>query len=174
MTQNVIAWQAKVNVVVTCMAGLLYKVNKAATLGYIGLACTDQACAWNSSTSQNVLPDTVENIRAQDNSTNKSTFIETTVFDTDEDLMEHLQSPEMAGLALIPGTILNLLLTAKPVEQPSVTNLAREHNNCEQQQCELCNEVYENHARCILEQRQKLMGMRATADQSSSLWLEQR
>ncbi|XP_072048050.1 uncharacterized protein [Amphiura filiformis] len=156
------------------MAGFLYKINTAATLGYIGSACTDQVCAWNNSTSKNVLPDTVENIRASEDSTSKSQHIETTAFDTDEDLINHLQSPQMAGIASIPGTILHHILTAKPViEQPSTfTNLPKEHNNCEKQQCELCNDVFEKHVKCTPEQRQKLM--RATAEQSSSLWLQQR
>ena len=41
------------------MAGLLYKIHWAAMNGYTGIACTDISCAWNNSTSQNDLRQTL-------------------------------------------------------------------------------------------------------------------
>ncbi len=43
-------------------AGLAFKINEACKKGYIGIACTDEACQWNRSTQRNVVPDTIENI----------------------------------------------------------------------------------------------------------------
>ena len=82
-------------------AGLCYKINEAATKGYIGVVCTDKANVWNSSTSQNILPDTVENICTK-NST-KCKFVCTTVIETDADLIRHMITGKIAKLAAIPG-----------------------------------------------------------------------
>lgn len=101
------------------VAGFLYKINQAVIKGLTGIACTDTTCAWNNSTSQNVLPDTVENIRAADDTTSKSTFVMTTCLETDDDVIKHFTSGAMAGLASIPGTIMNHVIMAKPVEIPS-------------------------------------------------------
>lgn len=46
-------------------AGLLYKIKDASARGFTGSACTDRACAWNQSTCDSVVPETVENMQTQ-------------------------------------------------------------------------------------------------------------
>ena len=156
------------------VVGFLYKINQAVIKGLTGIACTDTTCAWNSSTSQNVLPDTVENIRAADDTVSKSTFVMTTCLETDDDVIKHFTSGAMAGLASVPGTIMNHVITAKPVEIPRSDHdvLPKDHGDCAQQQCQLCNAVYAKHIQCNDKERVNLA--RATKDQNSALWLDQR
>lgn len=156
-------------------AGLAYKINQAALKGYIGVACTDVECLWNKSTSTNVLPDSVENIRAGDNTVAKSTFAITTAFETDEDVIRHLTTNPVAGLAAIPGTILNHVLKATAVNFSSDKahlGLPKNHGNCEARDCDLCNKVYEKYITCDEQQREHLAT--ATTSQDSALWQDQR
>lgn len=80
-------------------AGLAFKINEAYKKGFIGIACTDEACVWNKSTEENVVPDTVEHIQ---NASAKSMANTALAFDTDQDLMEHLSKPHLVGLLKPP------------------------------------------------------------------------
>ena len=92
-------------------AGLLYKIKDATARGFTGLACTDTACAWNRSTCDNVVPETVENMQT---GPRKCMSVISTAFETDEHVIAHLSAPDMVGLCMIPGTILNHVFTAQP------------------------------------------------------------
>lgn len=46
-------------------AGLLYKIKDASARGFTGSACTDRACAWNQSTCDSVVPESLENMQTQ-------------------------------------------------------------------------------------------------------------
>ena len=65
----------------------LYELLQGVIRGYTGQACTNTACVWNSGTSQNVLPDTVENIRSACGSQPKSMVRIPTALETDADVI---------------------------------------------------------------------------------------
>ena len=154
-------------------AGMLYKIKDATTQGFTGTACTDEACAWNKSTCDNVVPDIVENIREPDQRRHKPEKVKTTAFATDADVIRHLTSPEMAGLANIPGTLLNHVLTAKPQQKAAnETPLPAHHDQCSQQTCALCNAVFDKYVKCRNEEREKIAS--ETKGQNNQFWLDQR
>lgn len=153
-------------------AGLLYKVKDAVTQGFTGTACTDKVCAWNQSTWKNVVPDTVENIQGPDHGHRKSMKVTATAFETDADVIQHFSSPEMAGLAMIPGTILHHVLTAQPQKKANINELPKDHAQCAQHNCKLCNIVFERYVKCGKDEREKIETK--TKGQNCPFWLDQR
>lgn len=93
----------------------------------------------------------------------------------DEDVIRHLTTDPVAGLAAIPGTILNHVLKATAVNFSSNKahlGLPKNHGNCEARDCDLCNKVYEKYITCDEQQREHLAT--ATTSQDSALWQNQR
>lgn len=78
------------------------------------MACTNQEHAWNHSTWKIVVPGTIENIQGPDHVLRKSMKVTTTAFETDADVIQHFPFPEMAALAMIPGTMLHHVFIAQP------------------------------------------------------------
>jgi len=157
-------------------AGMAYKINEASVQGYTAAACTDTLCKWNQSTSQNVLPDTVENIRAGESSPSRPQHIIATFLETDEDVIRHLTTGPIAGIASIPGTIIHQVLKMKPHELDNSTsntdNLPKEHGKCAERDCELCETVY---AKYVARSAQECVHLaKATKTQDSKLWKDQR
>jgi len=152
-------------------AGLAFKVNEAYKKGYLGIACTDQACMWNRSTLKNVLPDTIENMQG---SKQKSTTNNVLAFDTDDDMRIHLTTPHMKKLAAIPGTILNHMLIAKPPKLPATTNnpVATHGHHSEELNCIPCRETYKKYVQVTAVTASTLAAN--TTNQNSALWTSQR
>lgn len=153
-------------------AGLLYKIKDATTRGFTGLACTDTACAWNSSTCDNVVPETVENMQTQRSGPRKSMSVISTAFLTDENVIGHFSAPDMVGLSMVPGTILHHVLTAQPHTAHPETGPPKEHTMCADQKCTLCNTTFKKYIQCGEQDRQRLET--ETKGQNSQLWLDQR
>ncbi|XP_071478852.1 uncharacterized protein [Diadema antillarum] len=153
-------------------AGLAFKINAANKKGYIGIACTDASCVWNRCTQENVVPDTVENIRCNGNSSMASNVVS---FSTDDQVTEHLKQPHMQALTSIPGTILNHLLTAKPKpksdQQPADGTTSHGLHNTEWE-CGPCKKVYEDYVQISQAQADTLSEQ--TMNQNSALWTSQR
>jgi len=135
-------------------AGLLYKLKDAVSRGFTGTACTDQLCAWNQSTWTNVVPDTIENIQGPDHEGTSMKAI-SMAFETDAQVIQHFSSPELAGLAMIPGSILHQVLTAHP-QKKATNELPRWHEQCAEHKCNLCNVVYEKYVKCGKDEREKI------------------
>ena len=151
-------------------AGLAFKINEAYKKGYIGIECTDEACVWNRSTQENVVPDTVENIC---NSTTRSTANSVLAFDTDYSLREHLNSAHMFPLCETQGTILNHMLTAKPPKETPAPSPSPTHDLHDGSlDCALCKDIYEQHVQ-LTDTSAKLLATQTT-NQNSALWTTQR
>ena len=153
-------------------AGVAFKINEALKKGFIGIECTDQACLWNRSTQENVVPDTVENIR---DSTSKSTMNSMLSFETDDCLREHLNRPSVRNLASIPGTILHHVLTAKPAKPKPIDPTpppAHGLHDGTLDNCELCTETFDKHIR-LSEASAEILASQ-TSNQNSALWTSQR
>lgn len=167
------------NVKCDCMAGrgcccshaaaVLYKVKAAVTRGLTGMSCTDQLCQWNRSTWVNILPDTVENLQTVENP--QSLKILSKSFASDAEVVKHLTSPDMAGLASIPGTILNHLMTGKP-PKGAESEVPKVHSNCVEQNCELCLSVFEKYV--VIDEEMRKQIEEKTKGQDSQLWMDQR
>ena len=150
-------------------AGLLYKVKDASVRGFTGLACTDTACAWNRSTCDNVVPETVENMQTP-SGPKKSMSAISTAFESDENVIAHFSAPDMIGLAMVPGTILHHVLSARP--QTAQPDPPKEHTMCAEQKCTLCTTTFQHYVQCGEQDRQRLE--KETMGQNSQLWLDQR
>lgn len=155
-------------------AGVLYKIKYAVTHGLTGVSCTDKLCAWNQSTLKNVIPDTVENIQGPAHAPKKNMSVTSLAFETDADVIQHFSSPELAGLAMIPGSILHHVLTAQPQMKTTdpQTELPKEHAQCADLKCTLCNVVFETHVKCGEGQREKIE--LKSRGQDGQFWLDQR
>lgn len=155
-------------------AGLLYKIKDASARGFTGLACIDRACAWNQSTCDSVVPETVENMQTQHSGPRKCMNVISTAFDTDDKVIAHFSAPDMVGLSMVPGTILHHVLTAQPQTHTAHTEIGppKEHTMCAEQKCTLCNTTFQNHVKCGEQDRQRLQT--ETKGQNSQLWLDQR
>ena len=112
-------------------------------------------------------------MRASNDAASKSTFVVTTSIETEDDVIQHFKSGVIAGLASIPGTVMNHVLTAKPSIFIRHENdfLPKVHGNCAEKQCHLCNAVFDKYVKCEGQRRGELA--RATRDQNSSLWRDQ-
>lgn len=152
-------------------AGLLYKMKDAMTRGFTGTACTDQLCAWNQSTWKNVVPDTIENLQGPDHAQRKSMKVTTMAFETDADVVQHFSSPELVGLAMVPGSILHHVFTAQP-QKKAQYELPKEHAQCADHKCQLCNVVFDTYVKCGKDQRETIETK--TKGQDSQFWLDQR
>ncbi|XP_041839030.1 uncharacterized protein LOC121638361 [Melanotaenia boesemani] len=152
-------------------AGVLYKMKYVVTQGLTGVSCSDKLCAWNQSTWKNVLPDTIENIRRPDHAHRESMKLTTKAFESDADVIQHFSSPQLAGLAMIPGTILHHVLTAQP-QRKATDELPKEHAQCADHKCTLCNIVFETYVKCRKDDREKIE--RKSKGQDGQFWLDQR
>ena len=79
-----------------------------------------------------------------------------TAFETDEHVIAHLSAPDMVGLCMIPGTILNHVLTAQPQTAHTAIGPPIEHTMCAEQKCTLCNTIFETYIKCGEQDRQRL------------------
>ena len=79
-----------------------------------------------------------------------------TAFETDEHVIAHLSEPDMVGLCMIPGTILNHVLTAQPQTAHTAIGPPIEHTMCAEQKCTLCNTIFETYIKCGEQDRQRL------------------
>ena len=153
------------------VAGVLFKVQEANKKGYIGIACTDQSCVWKHKYTRK-RSSSVENIKSF---TDKSTFNKVTAFETDEHLKQHLTKLHMQALTLIPGTLMNNMLTTKPRTIP-VTVREEPHNHGEHLQellqCDPCKETFEHHIKVTPAPTETLATQ--TLSQNSALWTSQR
>ena len=87
--------------------------HQAVSQGYSGQGCTDVSCSWNSGTSQNVVPDTVENLRLEYGLPQKTMSRLSTALETDADVIKHFSTGVLKDLSAIPGTILHHVVTAQ-------------------------------------------------------------
>nr|XP_020491749.1 uncharacterized protein LOC109985699 [Labrus bergylta] len=142
------------------------------TQGFTGTACTAEACAWNKSSWKNVVTDTVENIQVPDHEPGKCMKITSTAFESDADVVRQVSSPEMAGLACIPGTILHHVLTAQPRKNVNANAQMIHHAQCAEDKCKLCNDIFEKFVKCGKDGRENIESK--TKGQNCQFWLDQR
>ena len=151
-----------------------FKINEANKKGFIGVACTDLSCSWNRSTRENVVPDTVENIRGNTSASMANTVL---AFETDQHVIDHLNQQHMQSLASIPGTILHHMRTATPRPTPQQDEMPMDrpiiHGSHETPlQCAPCKEVFEEYV--LLTDTQARSLATKTVNQKSALWTSQR
>ncbi|XP_038064283.1 uncharacterized protein LOC119734793 [Patiria miniata] len=150
-------------------AGLLFKIVEANKCGFTASSCTDKECIWNHSTQENVLPDSISNIRGK----NESTVNTSLAFDTDEQLMDHLNSSTLKELSAIPGTILNHLKSAKPLSHPHNKRTLPDHElHNTNMECPACFMTYEKYVH--LSTTDAVLLAQSTVNQKCALWTTQR
>ncbi|KAM9307433.1 uncharacterized protein KZ484_000756 [Pholidichthys leucotaenia] len=111
---------------------------------------------WNQTTWKNVMPDTTENIHGPDHGPLREMKVKSKTFDTDADVIKHFTSPELGGLAMIPGTILHHVVTAKLEKKANANDLPKNHGQCVKHKCELCRLVFERYVKCGKGDREKI------------------
>ncbi|KAG0440677.1 hypothetical protein HPB47_016222 [Ixodes persulcatus] len=101
------------------VGAVLFKVDLAATLGYTGHACTDEAAKWNRGTKKNVVPAALSNIdfkmeRGASTGNRKAPEAKKFhAFRDDQEQQEFLATAPSQGLFRIPGKY-TLLLRCQP------------------------------------------------------------
>jgi len=73
------------------------------TQGFTGTTFNYKVCTWNQSARKNLVPETEENVQQPDHLQRK--IMEITVTATGTEAIQHLPSPEMADLAMIPAIL---------------------------------------------------------------------